>query len=60
MALIHEEDAYSVKEATKYLIYNFAGAGILMIGLSIIFNYGDNFDLLRSVSFNNEIIFAIA
>jgi len=59
MALIHEEDAYSVKEATKYLIYNFAGAGILMIGLSIIFNYGDNFDLLRSVSFNNEIIFAI-
>ncbi len=58
LALVHEEDEKSIKEASKYLVYNFAGAGIIMIGLGIILNYGMNLDFLKSISFNNTILFA--
>jgi len=59
IALVHEEDDYSIKEATKYLIYNFAGAGILMIGLSFILHYGNTFDVFKSIPLTQEVVFAI-
>jgi formate hydrogenlyase subunit 3/multisubunit Na+/H+ antiporter MnhD subunit len=59
IALVHEEDAYSIREATKYLIYNFAGAGILMIGLAEIMKYGNYFSVLQSVPLTKSVIFAM-
>ncbi|WP_456478992.1 complex I subunit 5 family protein [Nautilia sp.] len=59
IALVHEEDSLSVREASKYLIYNFAGAGILMIGLSIILKYGNNCLIFKSIPLTDEVIFAI-
>lgn len=59
IALVHEEDDYSIREATKYLIYNFAGAGILMIGLSFVLHYGNTFDVFKSIPLTQEVIFAV-
>jgi formate hydrogenlyase subunit 3/multisubunit Na+/H+ antiporter MnhD subunit len=59
IALVHEEDDYSIREATKYLIYNFAGAGILMIGFSIILHYGNTFDVFKSIPLTQEVVFAV-
>ena len=59
IALVHEEDQFSIKEASKYLIYNFAGAGLLMIGLSIILQYGSSCMVFKIIPLNNTVIFAI-
>jgi len=59
IALVHEEDSYSIREATKYLIYNFAGAGILAIGFSIILKYGSNIGVFSSLPFAREVLLAI-
>ena len=57
IALVHEEDNLSIREASKYLIYNFAGAGLLMVGLSVLLHYGNSFENLEIISFNNIITF---
>ena len=59
IALVHEEDAYSIREASKYLIYNLAGAGILMIGFATILKYGWSFDVFKSIPLNNWTMVAI-
>jgi len=59
IALVHEEDNLSIREASKYLIYNFAGAGILMIGLSVILKYGNSCLVFKTIPLANEVIFAI-
>ena len=59
IALVHEEDAYSIREASKYLIYNFAGAGILMIGFAYVMKYGWNFDVFKVLPLNDYGITAI-
>ena len=60
LALVHEEDDYSIREGSKYLVYNFAGAGLLMIGLSVILQYGDSFAILKLIPLNHETITAIS
>ena len=60
IALVHEEDSYSISEASKYLIYNFAGAGLLMIGLSIVMRYGSYFDVFEIMPLTNYTLFAVA
>jgi len=60
IALVHEEDSLSIREASKYLIYNFAGAGIIMIGLSVILKYGENCLIFKTIPLTNEVIFAIS
>jgi formate hydrogenlyase subunit 3/multisubunit Na+/H+ antiporter MnhD subunit len=59
IALVHEEDSYSIREASKYLIYNFAGAGLIMIGLSLILKYGNNCLVFKTIPLTHEVIFAI-
>ena len=59
IALVHEEDSYSIMEASKYLIYNFAGAGIIMIGLGIILNYGSEFNILKTIPLNHVVLTAL-
>ncbi|NPA87965.1 MAG: hypothetical protein GXO01_04585 [Epsilonproteobacteria bacterium] len=59
LALVHEEDDYSIREASKYLIYNYAGAGILMIGFSILLNYGIELSLLKNLTLNATLTFAV-
>ncbi|GAB6045164.1 proton-conducting transporter membrane subunit [Caminibacter profundus] len=59
IALVHEEDSYSIREGSKYLIYNFAGAGILMIGLSVIMKYGFTFEVLKTIPLTNIVVFGI-
>jgi len=59
LALAHEEDTYSIREASKYLTYNFAGAGILMIGLSVIMKYGFTFEVLKTIPLTNIVVFGI-
>ena len=59
IALVHEEDAYSIREASKYLIYNLAGAGILMIGFATILKYGFTFDVFKTLPLNNWTLVAI-
>ena len=59
IALVHEEDAYSIREATKYLIYNFAGAGILMIGFATILKYGYTFEIFKSLPLNDYVFTAL-
>ena len=59
IALVHEEDEYSIKEAGKYLIYNFTGAGIIMIGLSVILKYGNSCLVFKTIPLTDEVIFAI-
>jgi len=60
IALVHEEDSYSITEASKYLIYNFAGAGVIMIGLSIVMHYGSYFDVFEMMPLTSYTIFAVA
>lgn len=60
IALVHEEDDYSIREASKYLVYNFAGAGILMIGLSVILKYGNSCLVFKTIPLTHEVIFAIS
>ncbi len=59
LALVHEEDEYSVKEASKYLVYNYAGAGILMIGFGVLLGYGNSLDVFRSLDMNGIGVFAV-
>jgi formate hydrogenlyase subunit 3/multisubunit Na+/H+ antiporter MnhD subunit len=59
IALVHEEDSYSIREASKYLIYNFAGAGIIMIGLGVVLNYGIEFNVLKTIPLNHTVMFAL-
>lgn len=59
IALVHEEDAYSIREATKYIIYNFAGAGILMIGFGTVLKYGYTFDVFKTLPSNTYVIVAL-
>ena len=60
IALAHEEDELSVRDATKYLIYNFAGAGILMIGFSIVLQYGFDLSVFKGLELNNTTILAVS
>ncbi len=51
VALIHEEDEYSVQEASKYFAFNFAGAGVLVTGIAIMLKVTGSFyfaDMLSS------------
>ena len=59
IALVHEEDAYSIQEASKYFVYNFAGAGILMIGFSIIMRFGSTFEVFKVIPLGPTEIFAV-
>ncbi|WP_172413522.1 complex I subunit 5 family protein [Lebetimonas natsushimae] len=59
IALVHEEDAYSIQEATKYLLYNYAGAGVIMIGLGIVMQFGNSIEIIKHIPLTNEIIFAL-
>lgn len=36
VALVHEEDAFSVQEASKYFVFNFAGAAVLVVGMTLL------------------------
>ncbi len=35
-ALVHEEDSFSVQEASKYFVFNFAGAATLVVGMTLL------------------------
>jgi formate hydrogenlyase subunit 3/multisubunit Na+/H+ antiporter MnhD subunit len=59
LALVHEEDDFSVSEATKYLIYNYAGAGVLMIAIATVGRYGWSFASLHGVPMNSDLMFGV-
>ncbi len=62
LALAHEEDAFSVQEATKYFIFNYLGAAFLVVGILIMYDVTGHWDygkMAENFQYTERMAFAV-